>query len=257
MRLSNILSKTPTTEFKQVDPFLVNKMGRAGQIVDLDIGTIALNYFCITCDDLRTFYSKGKLSCVFVNKNLISIDAVLSCTCGASVEGWFLVESQNDITSINPKVRILKHSEKLSDMVIHKSTRYGEYENLLDKAEVAFREGLGAGSIIYLRKIFESVTVQTARSLNINVNKSNGKPRPFKEVLEEVDGRVHIIPDEFTQNGYQLFGELSNVIHRDTEEAVGLQKFEPLHRLVIGILENIRNKEEFRVAIRELGWSEE
>lgn len=257
MRLSNILSKAPTTEFKQVDPFLLHKQGKVGQKVDLDIGTIALNYHCITCDDLRTFYSKGNLSCVFVNKNLISIDAVLSCTCGSTVEGWFLVECQNDITSNNPKVRILKHSEKLSDTVAHKGTVYGEYEELLEKAETAFREGLGAGSIIYLRKVFESVTIHTARTLSINPNKDNGKPRPFKDVLEEVDGRVHIIPDEFSENGYQLFGELSNVIHRDTEENVGLQKYEPLHRLVIGILENVRNKEEFKAAIRALGWSEE
>lgn len=257
MRLSYILSKAPDPEFKPVDAFLLGRKGNQGQKVDLDIGTIALNYFCRTCDDLRTFISQGKLSCVFVNKNLISIDAVLSCTCGSTVEGWFLVECQNDITSINPKVRILKHSEKLSDSVIHKGTRYGEYEDLLEKSEVAYREGLGAGSIIYLRKIYESVTVQTARTLGINVNKPNGKPRPFREVLEEVDGRVHIIPDEFSENGYQLFGELSNVVHRDTEEEVGLQKFEPLHRLVIGILENIRNKQEFREAIRALGWLEE
>lgn len=256
MRLSYILSKTPDSEFKPVDAFLLGRQGNQGQKVDLDIGTIALNYYCRTCEDLRTFNSQGKLSCVFVNKNLISIDTVLSCTCGSTVEGWFLVECQNDITSINPKVRILKHSEKLSETVVHKGTRYGEYEEMLEKAEIAFREGLGAGSVIYLRKIFESVTVQTARTLNIDTERGNGKPRPFKDVLEEVDSKVHIIPDEFSENGYQLFGELSNVIHRDTEEDVGLQKFEPLHRLVIGILENVRNKEEFKVAIRALGWSE-
>ncbi len=257
MRLSNLLSKSPDHEFKTVDAFLSGKKGVIGQNVNLDIGTVALNYYCRKCGDLRTFYSKGKLSCVFVNKNLISIDSVLSCTCGSTVEVWFLVDCQNDITSLCPNVRILKRSEKLSGSVTHIGTNYGEYEEYLEKAERAYQEELGAGSIIYLRKIYESITIKTAKSLNINTNKLNGKSRPFKEILEEVDCKVHIIPNEFSENGYQLFGELSEAIHRDTEETVGLLKFEPLHRLIIGILENIRNRQELNDAKRILGWNKD
>ena len=66
MRLSNVLSKPPKLAYETVDSFLTGKQGNFGQKVDLDIGTVALNYFCETCDDLRTFYSKGKLSCIFV-----------------------------------------------------------------------------------------------------------------------------------------------------------------------------------------------
>lgn len=256
MRLSNVLSKPPKLSYETVDGFLVGKQGDFGQKVDLDVGTVALNYFCETCDDLRTFYSEGKLSCIFVNKNMISIDCVMSCNCGSNVEAWFLVDCEDDITSLTPKVRILKRSEKLSSTVRINTTRYGEYDYLLNKAVQAYREELDAGSIVYLRKIYESITVQTALAVGIGINKSNGKQRPFKELLEEVDKKCHIIPNEFSAKGYQLFGELSDVVHGEYDEELGLKKFEPLHRLVIGILENVRNKEEFKDAKKALGWPE-
>lgn len=257
MRLSNVLSKPPKLAYETVDSFLTGKQGNFGQKVDLDIGTVALNYFCETCDDLRTFYSKGKLSCIFVNKNMISIDCVMSCNCGSTVEAWFLVECEDDITAPNPKVRILKRSEKLSNTVRINTTRYGEYDFLLNKALHAYREELGAGSIVYLRKIYESITVQTALAVGIEINKPNGRQRPFKELLEEVDKQCHIIPVEFSAKGYQLFGELSDVVHGEYDEEVGLKKFEPLHRLVIGILENVRNKEQFKDAKKALGWPDD
>lgn len=117
MRLSSVLSKPPKPLFEPVDGFLMGKQGNLGQKVDLDVGTVALNYYCETCDDLRTFYSKGKLTCIFVNKNMVSIDCVLACACGSTVEVWFVIESENDITSLSPKVRILKRSERLSESV--------------------------------------------------------------------------------------------------------------------------------------------
>lgn len=76
-------------------------------------------------------------------------------------------------------------------------------------------------------------------------------------MLQRVDGECEIIPKEFSKNGYRLFRELSTVVHGDFDEEQGLMKFEPLHRLVIGILENVRNKAEFKEAMRSLGWSDE
>lgn len=257
MRLSTVLSKKPDFKFVQVEPFLVGKQGNCGQKVDLDIGTVALNYFCENCDDLRTFLSKGKLSCIFVNRYLISIDCVLECTCGSKVEVWFLIESENDITSYDPKVRILKHSEKLSPTVHPKANGYGEYDAMLNKAERAYREELGAGSIVYLRKIYESVTLKMADSYGIRTTDNNGYRRPFKKILTEVDKKCNIIPSEFSENGYKLFGELSDIVHGEYDEDTGLKKFEPLNRLVIGILENIRNREELKKAMSALGWDDE
>ena len=66
MRLSDVLSKPLQKEFLQVDGFLINKKGNIGQQIKLNIGQVALNYFCVSCDDLRTFNSKGELSCVFL-----------------------------------------------------------------------------------------------------------------------------------------------------------------------------------------------
>lgn len=256
MRLSSILSKPPSFDFKEVDAFLLGKQGKCGQKVEINVGQIALNYYCENCEDLRTFYSQGRLSCIFVNKKLISIDSVLTCNCGSNVEAWFLVECESDFTIINPKVRILKHCERLSSTVRKPNHRFGEYELWLRKAEQAYREELGAGAIVYLRKIYEDVTIKAAQSLGINTHKANGNLRPFFQLIEEVDRSVHIVPPEFAENRYELFRELSDVVHGEYVESMGLRKFEPLNRLVIGILENIRNKRELIDAMRLLGWEE-
>ena len=102
------------------------------------------------------------------------------------------------------------------------------------------------------------VTVQAADSMEIEYQKyEGGNPKNFSALLEKVDAECSIIPAEFSKNGKRLFKELSNVVHGDFDEELGLKKFEPLHRLVIGILENVRNKEEFKDAKKALGWPEE
>lgn len=68
MRLSDILSKPPVKKYVQIDGFLNNKKGIVGQKVDIKIGKIALNFFCTNCNDLRTFYSKDNLSCIFITE---------------------------------------------------------------------------------------------------------------------------------------------------------------------------------------------
>lgn len=255
MRLSDVLSKAPKGDYTQVDAFLLDKRGDVGQKVDLSVGRIMLNYYCARCEDLRTFQSKGKLSCIFINKHLISIDSVLACGCGANVQIWFLVESKNDITSQTPQIRILRRSEQLSDTVKTNTSRYGDFSVLLDKAEQAYRNGLGAGSIVYLRKVFEKVTVQTANAVGIEyAHYEGGNPKNFSVLLKKVDEKCNIIPKEFSSDGYRLFQELSNVVHGEYNENLGLSKFEPLQRLVVGILENVRNSRELEDAKKALGW---
>lgn len=258
MRLGDILSRTPKLEYIQVDGFLLNKKGNVGQQVALEVGQVALNYFCTQCEDVRTFYSTGKLSSIFVNGQLISIDCVLTCGCKATVQVWFLVESEEDICGLAPKVRILKRSEKLSDTVKINSNQYGDFATLLDKAEQAYRDGLGAGAIVYLRKAFEKITVNMADSIGLTYEKfEGGNPKNFKDLLIRVDAQCSIIPQEFKQHGYSLFRELSSVVHGEYDEELGLGKFEPLNRLVIGILENVRNREELRSAMGVLGWADD
>ena len=258
MRLFDVLSKPPKKDFVQIEGFLLGKQCNIGQQIKLNAGSIALNYFCGKCDDIRTFYSIGVLTCICINQRLISIDSVLKCTCGANVQMWFLVESQNDINEIAPKVRIIRRSERLGRNIIRNSKKYGELAELLDKAETAYWNELGAGAIVYLRKIFEAITIKTANALGIDYNKySGGNPKNFRELLLKVDERCSIIPKEFSENRYRLFQELSQVVNGECDELSELEKFEPLHRLVVGILENIGNKEEFQMAIKALGWVQE
>ena len=142
MRLGDVLSKVPKREYIQVDGFLLNKKGNVGQQVALEVGQVALNYFCTQCEDVRTFYSTGKLSSIFVNGQLISIDCVLSCGCKATVQAWFLVESEDDICGLAPKVRILKRSEKLSDAVKINTNQYGDLRYYLTKPSKPIEMGL-------------------------------------------------------------------------------------------------------------------
>lgn len=258
MRLSDVLSKPPNKEYVQIDAFLQNKTGKVGQKVDISTGIVALNYFCVSCGDIRTFWSSPKLTCIFVSKNLISVDCVLTCGCGASIPVWFLIESKNDITGQAPAIRILKKSVKLSDMVRINDNRYGEFTPLLDKAMQAYTDGLGAGAVVYLRKIFEKITVKTAKAVDIEYAQyDGGNPKNFSDLLKKVDEKCSIIPKEFSANGYKLFRELSGVVHGEYDEEAGLKNFEALHRLVIGILENVINHKELLDAITVLGWNEE
>ena len=255
MRLSVVLSKPATAEYVQVEGFLVNKSGKIGQKVDLNVGTIGLNYFCEKCEDMRTFYSKGNLSCVFVNKSLISIDCVLSCVCGATAQMWFLIECDGDITSVAPKVRIIKKSEKLSDGVkLSSRSSYGEYEALINKADQAYREGLGAGAIVYLRKAYELIAVQVADSANIEKKDKSGNRKKFKTLLKEVDTKWNIIPKQFSEKRYTLFEELSNIVHGSSDEEIALSKDQSLRLLIVGVIENVIKNQEFAAEIGNLGW---
>jgi hypothetical protein len=257
MRLSDVLSSQISSEYEQIEGFLSNRTPRSGQLRKISVGKIALNFYCKNCHDARTFISDENLYCIGVNKHLISIDTVLTCSrCDSTVQTWFLVESNGDIAGIAPEVRIAKRSERLSEMVLVYNERYDDFSDLLEKAQKAYRDGLGAGSLVYLRKILERTTMQTAEVSNINTKKPNGHRKSFKELLREVDTQCSIIPKEFTENGYRLFGELSDVIHGDTDEQLGLQKYDALCRLIIGILDNVKNNKELMTAIGSLGWND-
>ncbi len=257
MRLSDVLSKPISYEFAHIEGFLGNKKLKSGNSKKLSVGKVALNYYCKNCNDQRTFYSGEELFCIGVNDNTVSIDCVLECPgCGASVQTWFLLECENDVSSTNPSVRILKKSEKLSESVLLNKGQYGDFTDLLEKANRASRDGLGAGSIVYLRKVLEQITMQTADAAEISTIKPNGKRRPFKDVLEEVDCQRSIIPKEFSANRYRLFGDLSDVVHGDYDEVIALEKFSALYRLVVGVLDNVKNNRELMKEIGALGWNE-
>ena len=259
MRLGAILSRDPSDDYQEVEAFLLNRRGILGQQVKLEVGNVILSYFCSNCGDIRSFSSQGELTCIFVNKQLISVDAVLKCVgCDADVQAWFLVESANEINGSAPKVKIVKRSENLSQQVAINDNQYGDYTILLNKAEKAYREGFGAGSIVYLRKVFEKIASETARIAGIDFDAyPSGNPKNFSKLLRKVDVECSIIPEEYSKDGYRLFRELSEVVHGSYDEQIGLNKYDPLKRLIVGIIENVKNKEELNAAIDALGWDEE
>lgn len=259
MRLSDVLSKPISTNFVQIEGFLNNKKLKTGASKKLSEGKVALNFYCKNCNDQRTFYSGDDLFCIGVNQTTASIDCVLECPrCGASVQMWFLLEcrGEDDIHNPYPYVRIAKRSEKFSEFVSINTENYGDFTEALEKAKRAAREKFGAGSIVYLRKVFERIITQTAEAANppIETKKPNGKPRPFDQILNPVKERCNIIPSEFAEDGYKLFGELSDVVHGDYDEEEALLKFDAFYRLVTGVLEKIKTNQELMEAIGTLGW---
>ena len=150
---------------------------------------------------------------------------------------------------------MLKRTEKFNPTVQNAKNTYGDFAGLLGKAECAYRNELGAGAIIYLRKIYEKITKETAEAAGIATLTAKGKNKHFKELLEEVDKQKHIILEEFSKNGYQLFSELSEVAHGDNiSEKDALLKYEPFRRLVIGIIEKVKNDTELAEIKNKLGW---
>ena len=257
MRLSDVLEKVELNTITQVDNFLEGKsLPSFGVQRKITIGRIAKNYFCKSCGNQRTFLSKdNNVICLGVDKNKISINATLKCSsCDEIVVVWYLIEFISYSYSTAPTLKIIKYSEYLSEHVSADNENYDEVSIFLEKAEHAYNEGLGAGCIVYLRKIYENITVKAAKAVEVNILNDNGKRKNFSKILKEVNEKSPIIPREFSDDGYKLFSELSNILHGSYDDDIGLQKYKSLKRLIIGIIENINNSRELKLAIGKLGW---
>ena len=75
-------------------------------------------------------------------------------------------------------------------------------------------------------------------------------------MLEEVDRECAIVPREFSENGYRLFEELSECAHGNCDEQMAINKYEALKRLITGIIDNVKNKEEITSALESLNWND-
>ena len=256
MQLADVLSKPPSLEFKEIEHFLGKKTLTIGGQRKITAGQIGVNYFCKTCVDIRTFWSEKELYCIALNESMLSVDSVLKCHCGASVAIWYVVDFYTSINDLAPKARVIKKVEKLSDKAEWNENRHKEFSDFLKKSQQAYHHGLGAGAMVYLRKIFEKITIQTAQASGINLMNEKRKRKTFKDLLKEVDEQRGIIPREFSANRYRLFGELSDVLHGEYNEELALLKYESLQRLIIGILDNVKNNQELIGAINSLGWNE-
>ena len=261
MRLSDVLSMDHDTKDHEVEGFLGNTHIKSGKSRKIHVGHIGRNYYCPNCKANRTFTSVDELTCVVESDHLISIDAILSCpTCSenhpTNVEAWFLIGCRDTFFSQSPVVYTIQCNEKLSRGISYPKNRETSFDELLEKADRAYSNQLGAGAVIYLRKIFEQVTLQTACAINVPTRTKNDKRRTFREILKDVNDKHQIIPPEFSSNGYRLFGDISNVIHGDFNEAEALDKYKSFKRLICGILDNINNNKELLQAVSTLGWDD-
>ncbi|MEG0900181.1 MAG: hypothetical protein RSF40_10800 [Oscillospiraceae bacterium] len=267
MRLSSILSDSSKSHGK-VEAFIntdkyttfeeeANEditLISSGDFIEIQIGKINLSFFSTICKDSIIFASPKKLHCLIVNQQLISIDCELKCTdfdaendkcktCIPYVQAWFLVES-DDIFANTPKVNLIKQNYKLPEHIRLPIETEDKFSEWLGKAEMAYKERLGAGAIIYLRSVFEKITHEVGLNAGVEIHKQNGKTKPFDQVLKAVDAQCSIIPAVYSQNGYDLFSKLSEIAHGNSDESTALKEYEALRRLVIGIIENVRKKNE-------------
>lgn len=258
MRLPELLSKVPATTAAQIEGFLGGTSLRWGKHKRIRVGQVYHNFHCRKCGDQRTFVSGEELDCLGIGDDQVSIDVTLQCTgCRSSVEAWFLVASEGPISGPSPQVRVERYTENLRDRAERLGVTGGPFSDLVKRATLAYENQLGAGAVIYLRKIFEMITFEVADIAGIATLKTNSKRRPFSEVLREVNEQRNIIPQRYSSDGYQLFSELSNIIHGDASEEEALQKFKPCLQLVLGVVDEVNRDNIFAQAIDELGWNVE
>lgn len=226
----------------------------SGDFIEIQIGTINLPFYSTICQDSNSFISPKKLHCLIINEKMISIDCQLKCTdydtenskcqkCNPYIQAWFLIEA-DDIFANTPNVNLVKQNFKLPENIKLSIEIEDKYSEWLAKAEIAHKERLGAGAIIYLRSVFEKITHEVGLNAGVKIRDKNGKILNFREVLQRVDSECSIIPSIYAENGYDLFIKLSEIAHGNSDEITALKEYEPLRRLVIGIIENVKRKNE-------------
>lgn len=225
-----------------------------GDFLEIQIGKIILPFYSTACRDSVSFVSPKKLHCLIISNSLISIDCQLSCmdydkdnpacqNCNHCVQAWFLVGA-DDIFASSPTVYVVKENFKLPDQIKLPIETEDKYAEWLAKAEIAYKERLGAGAVIYLRSILEQITIKVGNDAGVDIYQSNGRTKPFSQVLQAVDAQCSIIPVIYSDNGYELFRRLSNIAHGNADEDTALREYEHLRRLVVGIMDNVKKKEE-------------
>lgn len=232
---------------------------KQGDFIEIDIGRINLPFYSSKCQDTIIFKSDQILHCLIISDKMISIDCNLTCdnrnesnprcqSCKSSVQSWFLIEADN-IFSSSPRVNVVKKNHKLSEDIKLPIEIGDKYNEWFAKADIAFKERLGAGSIIYLRSIFEKITFEVGTEINDRIRNTQGNiidlnKLNFRDLLEKVNNVYPIIPVIYSQNGYELFGQLSEIAHGNSDEQTALEKYESLRRLVKSVVDEVTSKKQ-------------
>ncbi len=226
----------------------------AGDFIEIQIGKIILPFYSMVCKDSVSFVSSKKLHCLIISNSMISIDCQLQCMdydkddpacqqCEHCIQAWFLVGA-DDIFSSSPTVYVIKENFELPEQIKLPIETEDKFTEWLAKAEIAYKERLGAGAVIYLRAILEQITIEVGSNAGVDIHKPNGGIKPFEQVIKAVDKECSIIPVIYSDNGYALFRRLSKIAHGNTDEETALREYEPLRRLVVGIMDNVKKKEQ-------------
>lgn len=226
----------------------------SGDFIEIQIGTISLPFYSTICEDSNSFISPKKLHCLIINKKMISIDCQLKCMdfdienlkcqkCNPYIPAWFLVEA-DDIFSNAPNINLVKQNFKLPENIKLPIEIEDKFSEWLAKAEIAYKERLGAGAIVYLRSVFEKITQEVGLSAGVTIKNDKDKLLNFREILKRVNSECAIIPPVYAENGYELFSKLSEIAHGNSDETTALKEYDALKRLVIGIIENVQKKNE-------------
>ena len=245
----------------------------AGDFIEIQIGKIILPFYSTVCKDSVSFVSPRKLHCLIINNQMISIGCELQCMdyekdnpackeCNHCVQAWFLVGA-DDIFAATPNVHVIKQSFKLPEHIKLPVETECKFSEWLAKAEIAHKERLGAGAIIYLRSILEQITIEVGKNAGADIYTPKGRTKPFNQVLQAVDEKCSIIPVIYSDNGYKLFQKLSEIAHGNADEDTALREYEHLRRLVVGVIENVKKKEEeiksnaeIKTALAAVGFSD-
>lgn len=187
-------------------------------------------------------------NCILEVEDAITIQ--LKCpTCGSKVYFCFAVESEacDNVEIGRKRYTSYKYRlEKIGEYPNQESSRlqniskyisdFPSEHNCLVKAERAYYSGLGSGAIIYLRKAYEVMLYSVLDDNNVP------HPNQFRQALEMVDKAANIVPAELKDRAYGLFGEMSDIIHGEMEDSVGLDKYELLRDVFKMLLDNILEK---------------
>lgn len=248
-----------------------------GDFIEIAIGKIFFPLYSSLCDDTVLFNSPSKLHCLIISNKMISIDCQMKCDdynpknprcsqCVPYVQAWFLVE-MDDVFSNQPTVKAIKKNYKMPPHIKLPVETEDKYTVWLARAEMAYNERLGAGAAIYLRAVFESLVHEIGEENGIEktfINKWNKEQyKNFEQYLISVDSVCKIIPEQYSQNGYEIFRKLSNIAHGNSDEDTALAEFTALKCLVVAIVENvkrkraeIKNNQEIQKALKAIGFVE-
>ena len=226
----------------------------AGDFIEIQIGKIILSFYSTACKDSVSFVSPKKLHCLIISNSMISIDCQLTCmdydkdnpkcqNCNHCVQAWFLI-GVDDVFAPAPTIYVIKQNFKLPEDIKLSVETEDKFTEWLAKAEIAHKERLGAGSVIYLRSILEQITIKVGNDAGVDIYQPNGHTKPFNQVLKAVDEQCSIIPTIYSDNGYKLFQKLSEIAHGNADEETALSEYDHLRRLVVGIMDNVKKKEE-------------